>query len=214
MSKRIVCCVDIGEVPFKEFTLPLLLEYAKRCNASFQVFTTPSELQPAFAFWKKIDIIKWFASQEYYTELLILDLDIVPNFNNFEDVFLHLNEGEFWMSKEMWCDGEVTPAYKEFCKLFNKEPIPPTCNSGVVLMNWEAAKKIDISPPYPDIPMYEQDYLSLKCYNNPDIDAKFFDYKYNWVLAGEHKDDVVFYHCAFHDKWLIPSMAAKFNPFK
>lgn len=209
--RRLMSCVRVGELWYEKYTMPMLIKYAAKCGADFEILTQPSRLQPECVFYRRVEQIQFLASQDYYDQLLMVDLDVVPNLRNFQNAFDVLNDCEFGMVAEGWCDGKPNVHYGEYCKQMGVEQKYPYCNGGMIILTKEAARKIDTSPPYLMVPHYDQDYLSIKCFNKDNINSKVLPNKYNWVNSLDHDNNVVFFHCAFDNKWVIPSLAERFN---
>lgn len=210
---RLVVTLDIGNVDYRNETLPVLMQYAKFCDADFMAWTQKSKIvkDNDYCCWSKIDILDWFSKQHRYDELLYLDLDVVPNLKSPENVFNHLNECDVSWVRELWCNGETHEDYTTFVREFNEEAHGAYCNAGIFLIRKEGAQKLNLDGPYPNLPIFDQDYLNYRINMNPNISVHLLEYRFNCVLVCEAPDDAVFVHCAFKDKWLIPSTVKRFT---
>lgn len=89
--KRLIATIDVPwpidkapqwlvDMNLGQYTIPGMYRYAQHCRADLRVIRQfdPRGVYPdKEAHWALLDLIRWFAEQEHYEQLLYLDLDIM-----------------------------------------------------------------------------------------------------------------------------------------
>lgn len=153
MSRKLIVTIDVGTaMDWTHITQPRLYDYAKKIGAGLW-FITGSVFEDLWdetnqcaahpSFWK-IPLVKWFAKQELYDQMLFIDSDVfIPKTSG--NIFEALPEPGAYFAEDMGADDNYLP-WREWAKKHYPDfDIPSDWvyrNNGIFLMDKVSAEVI------------------------------------------------------------------------
>lgn len=166
--RNLVATIAAGPaVNWGHLTVPRVYQYARKCDADFQVITGPTFINGlAHPAWWKLPLIEWFSRQENYSRMLFLDADvIIPE--TAANIFEECGNPGIWVAADEYAPREF-PQWRDWVRQhYNGAIIPDTWlyrNTGVFLIDVPAAKRLSLHAiewPEHHTRWLEQDYLNM-----------------------------------------------------
>lgn len=167
MSKRrLITTFLIGSLDCANYTIPYMREYASRCTADFLEVKWLYDFDGRFhgnPCYSCVQQLVNFAQQDYYDELLMLDIDVLPLpwapslFDMEGDVLCSPDQA--WPVKDERYHSWISRNYPDSSEI---DAEGPYFNAGVLLFRRDAARKLDLDPPYPNDFANDQDFLNMR----------------------------------------------------
>lgn len=165
---RLVATCIVGALPHAKYCVNSLREYASNVGADYAEMKWFPRLHTEYngnIYWVVVDFLRRFSEQEYYTEILITDCDvlILPGCPNLFDLpgDLICAQDQPWPVKDQRYLAWVSRNFPNSSELSGSEGLP-YFNSGVLLFRLDALRRMDLSGPYPDDYPPDQDYLNMR----------------------------------------------------
>lgn len=210
---NLVATFNFGDVPYAEYTVPFMRAYAERCGADFVEYKQfpRRQLYPSAPSWFHIEAIRQFASQEYYTKLLLLDADqlVMPSC---QDLFKGLGDHVQAVTDMGIPDGGN---FGPWCReKLDESPVEGSYfNAGMLLLPLTAARRIAprLEGPYPnDVePLFEQHFLNQRIRQQEVVDL--LPNEFNWCAPQFFEDSAQKKIVHFVGAWknLLPAYVAR-----
>lgn len=194
---RLIVTFVIGHLPWSEPLIKNYRDYASKSGADFleiKWFPECSEHYHGNPNWSCVEFLKKFALQDYYTEVLMIDCDVMflPSCPNLFEIpgGLVCSPDQAWSSKDLrykeWLERNYpsSPELHENGKYFN---------AGVLLFRRDEVRKLDLAGPYPDDYANDQDFLNMRV-GEAGIPVTWLGFEFNqrevWdrqkALSGNH----------------------------
>jgi lipopolysaccharide biosynthesis glycosyltransferase len=185
--------------------------YASRVGADFRVMTRfPDQARFGPPCWGSVRIIKDFAVQSRWDQLLLLDLDVLVT-PHCEDLFA-LASDRIAVVPDMGIP-HVDPPFRDWCRrYYHEEPAAGNYfNAGMLVIPRAAALRLlnCLHAPYPNDVLPDNHYLNLKLVKREPI--QWLPVRYNWLAPQVVKDPLEFgmIHFVGGTKALLPDLAMR-----
>ena len=164
--RRLITTFLIGQLDCAKYTIPYMREYASKCTADFLEVKWLYDFDGAFhnnPCYSCVQQVRNFAQQDYYDELLMLDIDVMPLswapviFDIPGDLLCAADQA--WPTKDERYHAWVRRNYPDSVEVSAEGPY---FNAGVLLFRRDAARKLDLRPPYPNDFANDQDLLNMR----------------------------------------------------
>lgn len=184
IPRRQIVTFAIGYREHLDMTVESMRKYASEVGADFCEMKFFPEMDGTYngnPCYSCVEWLKFFARQEYYDEVLMLDDDVLiapgsPNiFEKVGDMACVTDAA--WRRKDTryrcWLRRNF-PAH-----VSTTDDNAPYFNAGVLLFRKQAATRMDLEGPYPDDFANDQDFLNMRS-EEAGLDINWLGDDYNW----------------------------------
>lgn len=162
---RLVATLNLGNLDYARHTIPCIRAYAHRTGADFWELTQfPRQADYGRSnHWMQVDIIKTFAAQDYYRQMLLLDADMLIA-HDCPDLF-EICQDKWGIATDLGMP-KVNDSFREWCdRLYGEAPeYGPYFNAGLMVIPLRLARQIapTFRGPYEDGPTSVNQYLNFR----------------------------------------------------
>lgn len=180
---RLVATCIIGKLTGAEFCVEALREYASKSGADYHEMKWMHNIHDEYhghPNWCVVDFLRHFAAQDFYTEVLVVDCDVLirktcPNLFDLPGDLVCAPD-QCWPTKDeryrAWLSRNFpnSPEVKKDGDLY--------FNAGVLLFRLDALRRMDLRGPYPDDYALDQDFLNMRA-GEAGLDITWLDERFN-----------------------------------
>ncbi|MEX1041380.1 MAG: hypothetical protein WDZ51_12150 [Pirellulaceae bacterium] len=207
---RLVATLNLGNLDYARHTISCFRAYAHRTAADFWELTHfPRQANYGRSnHWMQVDVIKTFAAQDYYRQLLLIDADMLMS-RDCPDLFAICRDK--WGVAVDLGRPEVDEAFRRRCaRLYGEAPKQgPYFNAGLMIIPLRLARQIapTLRGPFEDGPTAVNQYLNFRLLDCGELHWLSTDFNWSAPQFEEAARSKQIIHFAGDHKSLIPRYA-------